>query len=89
MWPPESLTLPWMPEIPASRTGATLEDCCPVTLSLEATRAPTPPPRWMLHDMGRTFLEGGNTMSCASLPLLHILVFPVPGFISSYVSVCV
>ncbi len=42
-----SARVPWPAMAP--RTGAALEASCPVSVSLEASRAPTPPPRWMVH----------------------------------------
>ncbi len=35
---------------------------CPVSMSLKASRAPTPPPRWMVYGAGRTIREGGSTV---------------------------
>ncbi len=39
-------------------TGAVLEAGSPASCSLEASRAPTPPPRRMLYGAGRAFREG-------------------------------
>ncbi len=65
-------------------TGAALEASCPVSVSLEASRAPTPPPRWMVYGAGHTVREGGVTVRpvspCPVFPslLCPYMVFPVP-----------
>ncbi len=46
---------------------------CPVSVSREASRAPTPPPRWMVYGAGRTVREGGVMSGLCSL----CLVFPL------------
>ncbi len=46
---------------------------CPVSVCLEASRAPTPPPRWMVYGAGRTVREGGVMSDLCSL----CLVFPL------------
>ncbi len=51
-------------------TGAALEAFRPVPLSLEASRAPTHPPHWMLYGVGRACWEGGVR------PVPPCLVFP-------------
>ncbi len=39
--------------------GTALEATCPASRSLEASRAPTPPPLSMLYGAGRAYWEGG------------------------------
>ncbi len=56
---------------------------CPVSVSLEASRAPTPPPRWMLLRHGTRLPGGGSSVRlvfpCLVSPslLCPYLVFPV------------
>ncbi len=53
--------------------GAALEAGNPASCSLEASRAPTPPPRWMVYGAGRAVREGGEVSDFISL----CLVFPL------------
>ncbi len=56
-------------------TGAALEASCPVSMSLEASRAPTPPPHWMLYSAGCACWEGGCEDLMSEL-CPHVLCFP-------------
>ncbi len=56
---------------------------CPVSMSLKASRAPTPPPRWMVYGAGRTVRDGGVLSDlCSPCHVFSLLcpymVFPVP-----------
>ncbi len=57
-WPPEFPDPPWLPERAPPWRPPVLS--CPVSVSREASRSPTPPPRWMVYGAGRTFREGGD-----------------------------
>ncbi len=65
-----------------SRTGAALEASCPVYMSLEASRAPTPPSRWMVYGAGRTVREGGGGVvsDFVSLCFGALIWFSCPSF---------
>ncbi len=55
---------------------------CPVSVSREASRAPTPPPRWMVYGAGRTVREGvvmsGLCSLCKFSALCLQLISPQP-----------
>ncbi len=53
---------------------------CPVSVSREASRAPTPPPLSMLYGAGRAYWEGGVMSDFVSL----CLVFPYPCVMCPY-----
>ncbi len=50
---------------------------CPVSMSLKASRAPTPPPRWMVYGAGRTVREGGVlSVLCSPCHVFPLLSCP-------------
>ncbi len=80
---------PWSAVGP--RTGAALEAFCPRTLPLEASRATTPPPRWMVYSAGRAVREGG-VMSDLCFPPSYAHIWSscsCPRSVLSLISVCV
>ncbi len=94
-WPPELPDPPWPPEVPPLRRGRPSFPLrhgswngrrpggllsCPVSVSREASRAPTPPPLSMLYGAGRAYWEGGVMSDFVSL----CLVFPYPCVMCPY-----
>ncbi len=90
-----SAMAPWIPgsaldaHAPRSNvgpgTGAALEATFPVSISLEASRAATPPPHWILHGAGHACWGGDWEMSdlcphvlCLPSSCVHIWSFLFP-----------